>query len=1189
MKLVSIELQGFKSFAKKTKIHFTDGITAIVGPNGSGKSNIIEAIRWVMGETSAKSMRSEKMTDVIFSGTAQRKAVNIAQVTLTLDNSDRFLPEDSDQLDISRRLKKDGQSDYYINNRQVRLKEIHNLFIDSGIGKESFSIIGQGQVDQILNSKPEDRRAIIEEAAGVLKYKNRKKEAEIKLEKTKDNLDRVQDILYEIEKQLVSLERDAEKAQEYLAVSESLKEKDIQLTTWQIAHLSDHFQKNQRVLTGICADKIQTELDIEKCTADLKIAKKQKQFLEEKLDGLQRNLLAVVRDFEQAEAKIQLYDEKDRHFSEDKFRIQEAVNQTVILINKQKKKIEKLDSQLRTQEIQLGLEESKIQEIKNRLKSLSGNKEESLDSLKSEYFELLRRQTSYKNEESYLDKQTQQLTARLFRIEKSQADYHNQVNQLSCQQETVQKQLDETVDSIKDLEDNLQDLEKMKKSAEKNMVQAQNKWLKIRQNYQDKHNQYKTLESLQENYSAYYQGVQSIMKAKKELEGIVGTVAELITVPPAYEQALETVLASSSQFIVVKDHRAAQKAIDYLKENRAGRATFLPQNRIQARSIPAQTLQVIEKMQGFVGTASQIIQFNSEFSNIMENLLAHVIVVDHIKHASAISKRSSQRYRIVTLEGDLVNVGGSMTGGAGRRGDKGKLLGQKNQIDQLKKYLPQLEKEGQVQAKLLEELKDELKKKEESIGSLQRDLQEKIQARHQKFYELEQIEEQLVQAEKQEKGQKFEWNQLQQEENEIEEDRKKVIKNLVRVQEDLKTKQKQMDQLEYDWAHRKTQVTDYQDELEQVQSKKQILQVQMASLEKELALMRDQYAESQKNLTRDQAKLEEIDTKKEKINKEDLENDLKDLALQIKDYEIRQKENQKKREEVNKKVEHLEIEVHDLRENYSQHQTSQSEYEIKISKLEAQLQDKLSYLSEEYGKSFEDTSKNTSEADENVMEALSQEVHQLKRQIKRIGPINLAAIEEFAEATQRHQFLQEQSDDLYSAKDDLFSTMEEMDKEVEIRFETTFLAVQKKFTEIFPKIFGGGQAELSLTDPENLLYTGINIEAQPPGKYLRSLNLLSGGERTLTAISLLFSIIQANPIPFVILDEVEASLDDANVLRFSRYLQKFDEKDIQFIIITHRKGSMEAADTLYGVVMQESGVSSVLSVQLTEAEDLVES
>lgn len=912
MKLVSIELQGFKSFAEKTKIHFTDGITAIIGPNGSGKSNVIEAIRWVMGETSAKSMRSEKMTDVIFSGTAHRKAVNIAQVTLTLDNSDRFLPEDSDQLDIGRRLKKDGQSDYYINGQQVRLKDIHNLFIDSGIGKESFSIIGQGQVDQILNNKPEDRRAIIEEAAGVLKYKNRKKEAEVKLEQTKDNLDRVQDILYEIEKQLLSLEKDSNKAEEYLTLSENLKEKDIQLTTWKITHLSDDFQKNKKRMTTVCADKLQTELGIKECTESLQTAKDQKQSLENKLDQLQHDLLALVRDFEQTEAKIQLHDEKGRHFAEDQFRIQEAINQASASIEKQKENIDQLENQLRSQEDQLHLEENKIQEIKGRLKSLSGSKEESLDVLRSDYFELLRQQTSYNNEESYLEKQTQQISARLSRMEKSRKDYRSQVKQLSHQQEEVQKQLEETEALMKDVQTDLQDLEKEKAAVEEKISLAHNKRLKMRQDYQDKHNQYKALESMQENYSAYYQGVQAIMKVKKQMEGIVGTVAELIIVPPAYEQAIEIALASSSQFIVVKDHQVAQRAIDYLKEKRAGRATFLPQNRIQARTIPAQTLQAIEQMEGFVGVASQIIQFHPDFSNIMENLLGHIIVVDHIKQASAISKASRQRYRVVTLEGELVNVGGSMTGGASRRGDRNKLLGQQNQIDDLKKYLPQLEKEGQAQAKLLEDLQDELKQKEASISSLQKELQEHTQTRHQKVYELEQMEEQRVQAEKQEKGQKFEWDQLQQEENEVAEARKEVSKNLVRIQEDIHRKQEQMEQVEYDWTHHKAQVEDYQEELEQVQSKKQDLQVQMASLEKEVTLMRNQYAESQKNFARYQADLEEMDTKKEEINKEDLEASLKNLTLQIKDYEMSQEENQGKREQVNQKINEVEAELHGL-------------------------------------------------------------------------------------------------------------------------------------------------------------------------------------------------------------------------------------------------------------------------------------
>lgn len=1189
MKLVSIELQGFKSFAEKTKIHFTEGITAIIGPNGSGKSNVIEAIRWVMGETSAKSMRGDKMTDVIFSGTAHRKAVNIAHVTLTLDNTDRFLPEDADQLEVGRRLKRDGQSDYFINGRNVRLKDIHNLFMDSGIGRESFSIIGQGQVDQILNNKPEDRRAVIEEAAGVLKYKNRKKEAEAKLEKTKDNLDRVQDILYEIENQLFSLEKDAAQAEEYLALSESLKKKDIHLTTWEITWLSAQFKQDKSSLTAVCADKLQVEAAIEKCTESLQEAKDEKQTLENKLDRLQTQLLSLVRDFEQTEAQILLYDEKDRHFSEDKLRMQEAADQASALMEKYQEKITQLEEQLGVQEDQLRLEESRIQEIKGRLQSLSGSKEESLDALKSDYFELLRRQTSYNNEKTYLEKQAQQINSRLARLETSRTDYQSQVEELSHQRLEVQKELEETVSLLEQVQVQLQLLEEERDRVKQKAGQAQNGWLEMRQNYQDKHHQYKNLQAMQDNYSAYYQGVQAVMKAREKLEGVVGTVAELMTVPPAYEQAVETALASSSQFIVVEDHRAAQRAIDYLKQKRAGRATFLPQNRIQARGIPGRVLQMVEKMEGFVGTASQIIRFDPEFSNIIENLLGHIIVVEDIKQASAVSKASGQRYRVVTLEGDVVNVGGSMTGGASRRGDKGGLFSRQNQLDDLKQMLPRLEKEGRDQAKLLADLQEEVKQKEEAAGSLQKELQDYQQVSRQKEYELQQMEEQLERAEKQSGGQKFEWDQLQQEEREIEEAQEEVRKNLKVVEEDIQTKQQEMEQLEYDWTHRQVQISDYQEELEQVQSRRQDLQVQTASLEKEVTLVRSQYTETGQTLADYQAGLEEMDIKKEKINKEDLQTDLNKLNLQIQEGEKSQEKHQAEREQVKQEIGRLEAELHDLRETYNQQQTRQNEYEIKVSKLETSLQAKLTYLSEEYEISFEDISDESLEVDEQVMESLGQEVGQLKRQIKKMGPVNLSAIEEFREADERHRFLQEQSDDLYSAKADLFSTMEEMDKEVEMRFEKTFLAVQEKFSEIFPQIFGGGQAELSLTDPDDLLHTGIDIKAQPPGKYLRSLNLLSGGERTLTAISLLFSIIQVNPIPFVILDEVEAALDDANVLRFSRYLQKFKEEDIQFLIITHRKGSMEAADTLYGVVMQESGVSSILSVQLKEAEDLVES
>lgn len=1182
MQLKKIILKGFKSFPDKTVLEFDDGITAIVGPNGSGKSNVIEAIRWVMGEQSAKTLRGNRMEDVIFSGTRERNAVNIAEVELILDNSQGYLDLNYEEISIVRRLSRTKGSTYMINKQECRLKDIIDLFMDSGLGKESFSVISQGEVEAIFNSKPEDRRGIFEEAAGVFKYKVRKEEAEKKLEQTEDNLDRVQDILYELESQLEPLKKQADIAESYLEHREKLTDLDIALSVHQIKNLSQEIKKDQEEHKQLLAESTQIEDEItthenqkEKIQMTLEESRKTAEKLNEKF-------VEVVREKERLESALRLFDEKSKHRTEFIDEKNRAIQELNIRSEEYTRELKVLNEHHAELEKQLAKVTQAIQKLESRRTYLEGDKSLHMEELRSEYIESLQKQTNLKNESSYLEQELArtQIEKRKFQEQtnrlRMKVEEHNkllttkeqqyelisqelkqQFNTYQKEAELLEKSKEQTEQLTKELTQNTNELERMKAKAI-------------------------SLKEMQENYAGYYAGVRAVMKEKHRLNGIVGTVAELIKIPEKYLSAINTVLTSSGQFIIVENEKNGRDAIRYLKETKNGRATFLPLTTIQPREISSYQIEKIQQVSGYLGIGSSLVTNDASIQNVVDNLLGQTIVAETLEAANKIARLLQFRHRVVSLEGDVINAGGSMTGG-GRQSNLNPIFSQRAELERLEKYIEE------NQTKLID-----LSEKQQTFVQTTKELEEKLEETR-LTGEKKRLTEQQIKSERtnlQEEYHRFS-RELEaitfelKEKNtlllEYEKQLHESKKSLERVEEQVSQSKKDMQLLSSEQENINVEREKVTQEIERIQEKRNTIREKIATSKVQIKNHAQQIEEFNKQIIKLQEDIQSFDTEvgvtsKKELNEEFLKYSQQEQKIQEKQHLVRIDIQQ-----ISQENEELTQKIQQLNGRYKFLNEAKGKIEINISKNDVRVDYLLDYLVEEYKVSFEEA-RLFNQTDINFNKA-KKEVKLLKKGIDELGPVNLNAIEEFKSVNDRYQFLSEQQKDLIDAKENLFNTMGEMDLIVEKHFKRTFNQVKKEFSKVFPKMFGGGHAELVLSDPDNLLETGIEIIAQPPGKKLTRLSLLSGGERALTAISLLFSIIQVNPIPFVILDEAEAALDDANVVRFGQYLQKFED-DTQFIVITHRKGTMEHSDQLYGITMQEQGISKIVGVSLKEAETI---
>ncbi|MBT2637169.1 chromosome segregation protein SMC [Bacillus sp. ISL-39] len=1188
MFLKRLDVVGFKSFAERISVEFVPGVTAVVGPNGSGKSNITDSIRWVLGEQSAKSLRGAKMEDIIFAGSDSRKPLNFAEVTLTLDNEDQSLPLDYNEVSVTRRVYRSGDSEYLINKQNCRLKDIVDLFMDSGLGREAFSIISQGRVEEILNSKPEDRRTIFEEAAGVLKYKSRKKKAESKLFETQENLNRVTDIIHELEGQVEPLKIQASIAKDYLQQKEELEQIEVALTAFEIEDLHGRWEQLSRQLEQHKEDEIKQSAVLQKKEAEIEKMRDQLAALDESVSDLQNVLLHASEELEKLEGRREVLKERKKNASQNKGQLEkniEELTSSVALLENQKAEYEESVSVLAEEASAL---QKELQQKQEQLKLYSEDVEHKIDSIKSDYIEVLNEQAGAKNEKIYIEQQLQQQAAKGSRLDNDNDRFvsiRDEINERKAEIEkkvaSSQQELEEQARIFFEEQKKLESLRNNYEKQEKTLYQAY-------QYLQQAKSKKEMLEEMEEDYSGFFQGVKEVLKARDtRLHGIEGAIAELIHVPKQYETAIETALGGAMQHIVVQNEENARAAIQFLKQKSFGRATFLPLSIIKGKYLASSQLALLADNSAYIGTAADLIQYDQKYAEVVKSLLGNVVIARDLKGANEIAKLLQYRSRIVTLDGDVVNTGGSMTGGAVKQ-KSSSLLSRKGELEDLTNKLAEMEEKtslleskvkslkaetqnSEIRLEALRKAGEELRFKQQSLkGDLreveleQKNINERLSVYDSEKTQLdsdkEKLESRLVELD----GLLAKFHQdLVQFDKEIE--RLTKLKNSNSTSKD--TLISEISDLKINLASKKEQLSHVKEKLGSAVLQSDDQSRKLDILKEDLSLLSSEMTDSSSGETQ----LEEAAKRK-----------LQDKNETLKLISSRRNE----RLELQNKLEDQELESKELRRLLKGINEVLKDEEVKLNRLDVELDNKLAHLREEYLLSYEAAKEQyplTIPADE-----ARRKVKLIKMAIEELGTVNLGAIEEYDRVSERYEFLLEQKNDLQEAKDTLFLVIGEMDHEMKKRFEQTFTAIRSHFESVFQALFGGGRADLRLTQPDDLLNTGVEIVAQPPGKKLQNLGLLSGGERALTAIALLFSILKVRPVPFCILDEVEAALDEANVYRFAQYLKKYRE-ETQFIVITHRKGTMEEADVLYGVTMQESGVSKLVSVRLEDSKELVKS
>lgn len=1177
MYLKEIEIQGFKSFADKTKVVFDQGVTAVVGPNGSGKSNITESLRWALGESSVKSLRGGKMPDVIFAGTESRKPLNYASVVVTLDNHDGFIKDAGQEIRVERHIYRSGDSEYKIDGKKVRLRDIHDLFLDTGLGRDSFSIISQGKVEEIFNSKPEERRAIFEEAAGVLKYKTRRKETESKLQQTQDNLDRLEDIIYELDNQIKPLEKQAENARKFLDLEGQRKAIYLDVLVAQIKENKAELESTEEELAQVQELLMSYYQKREKLEEENQTLKKQRQDLQAEMAKDQGSLMDLTSLISDLERKLALSKLKSEQVALNQ---QEAQARLAALEDKRnslsQEKSDK-ESSLVLLEENLVQNNQKLNRLEAELLAFSDDPDQMIELLRERFVALLQEEADVSNQLTRIENELENSR----QLSQKQADQLEKLKeQLATAKEKASHQKDELETAKVQVQKLLADYQAIAKEQEeqKTSYQAQQSQLFDRlDSLKNKQARAQSLENILRNHSNFYAGVKSVLQEKNRLGGIIGAVSEHLTFDMHYQTALEIALGASSQHIIVEDEESATKAIDFLKRNRAGRATFLPLTTIKARTISSQNQDAIAVSPGFLGMADELVTFDTRLEAIFKNLLATTAIFDTVEHARAAARQVRYQVRMVTLDGTELRTGGSYAGGANR---------QNNSIF-IKPELEQLQKE--------------IAEEEASLGSEEATLKT-LQDQMARLSELlEAIKSQGEQARIQEQGLSLAYQQTSQQVEELE--------TLWKLQEE------ELDRLsDGDWQADKEKCQDrlatiasdkqnLEAEIEEIKSNKNAIQERYQNLQEELAQARLLKTELQGQKRYEVADIERLGKELDNLNieQEEIQRMLQEKVdnLEKVDTELlSQQAEEAKTQKTNLQqglirkqfeLDDIEGQLDDIASHLDQARQQNEEWirkqtraEAKKEKVSERLRHLQNQLTDQYQISYTEALEKAHELEN--LNLAEQEVQDLEKAIRSLGPVNLEAIDQYEEVHSRLEFLNSQRDDILSAKNLLLETITEMNDEVKERFKSTFEAIRESFKVTFKQMFGGGQADLILTEGD-LLTAGVEISVQPPGKKIQSLNLMSGGEKALSALALLFSIIRVKTIPFVILDEVEAALDEANVKRFGDYLNRFD-KDSQFIVVTHRKGTMAAADSIYGVTMQESGVSKIVSVKLKDLESI---
>ena len=1180
MYLKRLELQGFKSFADKTVLEFMPGITSVIGPNGSGKSNISDSIRWVLGEQSMKSLRGSKSLDIIFSGTQNRKSLGFAEASLVFDNQDGSLPIEYTEVTVTRKIYRTGETGYYINKVPCRLKDVLELFMDTGIGKDGYSIIGQGKIDEILSNKSEDRRHIFEEAAGIVKYRTRKQESEKKLEHTKLNLLRINDILAEIEGNIEPLKVQAEKAKKYLNLREELKNIEIGLFIYNI-------EKYKKDLEEIVKDEEIFKAQCNEEEGKLERLKQLKEQLKVEIDDITNKIEEMSnlgfesqKEIEMLNSDINVANTRIHNNEENSARFEKEIEELKVRIEELKEEIEqkkekKNNLRQNKEKFQKELEEKEkeLEEINKKLSAkeleIEGYKKTVEENIDKKYELQSQINTQEINYENYQKRQSQinsEITSQISELDSTRLEK----DEISKDFYEIESKRNKIVSSLEEINNKKQQAEQKIKDYDMQINNYQNE-IRI------KESKLKFLIETEKEKEGYIKSVKSLLKDcenVKELgKGMHGVLANVIDVPEEYQTAIEMCLGASLQNIVTDTEDDAKRLVEHLRKNNLGRASFLPISSVKGRKLD----KIKSKEKGIIGIASDLIKFDKKYEQIIINLLGRTVIVDNMDTAIKVSKQNGYSYRIITIEGDIINPSGAITGGSVSKKTVN-ILGRGKEIEKLEKDIKQLKQKVSKIEKDKEEYKEMIENVFEESENLSRELQEIDITYATEKQKVISIEENISKIETRLNKLKDEKNHLEEQKNESnknKEDIKKEIEQLTEQTEKLskvikenadfnKDNQKYVDDLNLDITNLKISVSSF-DESEV--SIKEIEDRINSEIDNNLKSIKNK-EEQIEHIKKDNLDLKNlIEETKQKI--EQIKEDVKNSGSKIEELKnLRVTKNEKlatEEEEISVKFKVIE----DLKSQIMK-------VDMKKSKIEEDINSTINKMWEEY----ELTPNNVGDykKPENVQLTVKK-VNSLRKEIRELGSVNVDSIEEYKSLKERYDFMSEQRLDLEDTMAKLRKIIQDMTKTMKEQFKTQFALINKNFSEVFQELFGGGKASLSLEDEENILECGINITVQPPGKKLQNMMLLSGGEKAFTAIALLFAILKINPAPFCVLDEIEAALDDVNVYRFAEYLKKFS-KDTQFLVITHRKGTMEAADTVYGVTMEENGISKLLSIKL---------
>jgi len=1183
MYLKSIEVHGFKSFANKIIFQFHNGITGIVGPNGSGKSNVADAVRWVLGEQRVKQLRGASMQDVIFSGTENRKPLSYAYVAITLDNADHQLAIAFDEVTVARRIYRSGESEYLINGSPCRLKDVNELFYDTGIGKEGYSIIGQGQIDKILSGKPEDRRELFDEAAGIVKFKRRKAAAQVKLENEKQNLVRVNDILSELEKQIEPLEKQSDTAKIYLRKKQELKTLDINVFLLENARLKEQLETVTQAYGIASQDLNETSGKYEGIKSEYERIQEEIESLDEAIEQARNSLTDAGLTRGKLEGEMNVLKEQinsargsEAHLTNRRNTLQEEIS--VKEKNKAEILKEKGEADGQVSEIAATADElrEKLVGIQEKIAQLNNDIEAGKNTIIGE----LNQRATIKSKMGRFDTMMEQvnirkaeLNSKILRAKSDEAAREETIKKLEAEFEAVTEEIRVMNEQEASMELELGDIREALTGKDAKLRDTQSA-------YHMEKSKLEALSNLTERYEGYGGSVKKVMEQKEKTKGIIGVVADIIKVEKKYEVAIETALGGNIQNIVTDNEDTAKKMIQYLKDNRLGRATFLPLTSITKSQEFKNPEALSEK--GVIGMADELVQTDTRYKNVARAMLGRIVVVDHVDNAVKIARKFDYGIRMVTLEGELLVPGGAISGGAFKNSSN--LLGRRREMDELEKRVKQLLSAIDEINRDIDETKSRRNKLRMDVEAVKADIQRKSIEQNTARLNISQARERM---EEEEEG----VASLKLEETEIE-------GMIFEIRNNKETIQRELSDSETLEKNTQDKIVQLQKELEKQRTLETEAAAQVSEWDLKAEKMRQNLTFKQENadritgeIERSQSELEEIlealkknaqeveDKKQSILEIEktiaasfDVQNEsqikLKEMAARKEELSAEQKSFFKRREELAEKMSGLDKEVYRL--------NSQKE------KLEENLEAHINYMWDEYEITLSDASSLRDENMTNLSE-MKKDISSLKDQIKRLGDVNVNAIEDYKNLMERFTFMTTQRDDLVEAEKTLEGIIEELDAAMRKQFTEKFAEINREFDKVFKELFGGGKGSLELMEDEDILEAGIRIIAQPPGKKLQNMMQLSGGEKALTAISLLFAIQNLKPSPFCLLDEIEAALDDSNVGRFAKYLHKLT-KNTQFIVITHRRGTMEQVDRLYGITMQEKGVSTLVSVNLIDKE-----